>query len=506
MAAPLNSDRPQSRVVAVIVPAVLIAILLTGIAKTTFVDPDVFHGMSLIRESLRVGHLLTVDAFAYTETVEPSYHHEWGMGALLYGVAMSGGAGGVLVLKYALVVAIIIVVSRCGVRCGASLPVMCALAPLSIFMSWIGFSTIRAQVFTLLFIGVLLIFLNADRLGRRRWVLPWLAIYSLWVNLHGGFVVGIIIFGAHIAEQLARRRPAGHLVAVLVAMLALVSLNPYGLGYYPHMLEAVRLDRSLITEWAPVWRASPPLIVIFMMSVVVLMYAVFRGGVRSCCGLLILLITMYAAVKHQRHLSIYSVVWLCVVPGYVQQTRLGAMIASGWARQGKGAIVAWACCLCGVVVLLVGSRPWTLPVPANKGEQRILEMPLYPSGAVDYLQQCEFAGNIMTPFTIGAYVSWQLHPGVYVSMDSRFEAAYPPGALERNIAIYQVHDGWRGMLKEDPTDVVLAPVSGALFSAMEHTEEWTLVYRDDAYGIFADVGLVLPVVDRRGEVIHSSFP
>src|SRR5215467_9869298 len=41
------------------------------------VDVDIWHEMALIRESLRAGHLLTRDIFAYTPTVYPSIHHEW---------------------------------------------------------------------------------------------------------------------------------------------------------------------------------------------------------------------------------------------------------------------------------------------------------------------------------------------------------------------------------------------------------------------------------------------
>lgn len=506
MTFPTRVERRQAQALAIMVPSVLIALLLTIIAKMTFVDPDMFHGMSLIRESLRVGHLVTVDTFAYTPTVEPLYHHEWGTGAVLYAVTTFGGAGGILMLKYALVGALIMVVSRCAVQSGASLPVVCALAPPSIFMSWIGFSTIRAQMFTLLFTAMLLMFLNSDRAGRRSWVLPWLVISWLWVNLHGGFVVGIILVAAHLCEQLVRRKQVGHLVAILIAMCVLIAVNPYGPKYYLHVLNAVRLDRSLITEWAPLWKAPPSMIMIFVMSVIIVTYAFVLRGVRACTGVLIVLVTMYAAVKHQRHIAIYNIVWLCCVPGYVEQTRLGTLISSAWRRQGKGMIAVWSCCLCAVVVLFVGSRPWVLAVPANDGDQRIDQMPLYPSGAVDYLGESRFKGNVMTPFTIGAYVSWKLYPDVKVSMDSRYEAAYPAGALEKNITIYQAHDGWKDLLKEHPTDAVLAPVSGPLFLAMNGTDEWVLVYRDDMYGIFARTGLELPVIDRRGEFIQSSFP
>ena len=97
-------------------------------------------------------------------------------------------------------------------RHGASLAILCPLAPIAIFMSWIGMTTIRAQVYTLLFIVCLFYFFDADRRGKRWWILPWLSVYLLWLNLHGGFVVGIVLYSLHFLEQLTRRQPVRHLV------------------------------------------------------------------------------------------------------------------------------------------------------------------------------------------------------------------------------------------------------------------------------------------------------
>ena len=69
------------RVTTITALAAMAAAFLAGIAHLTFLDPDMLHGMALIRESLRIGHLPLADGFAYTPTVYPVVHHEWAAGA-----------------------------------------------------------------------------------------------------------------------------------------------------------------------------------------------------------------------------------------------------------------------------------------------------------------------------------------------------------------------------------------------------------------------------------------
>lgn len=58
------------------------------------VDPDLWHQMALIRESIRLGYIPLKDQFSYTPTVFPSVQHEWGAGAIAYFLATRFGAPG----------------------------------------------------------------------------------------------------------------------------------------------------------------------------------------------------------------------------------------------------------------------------------------------------------------------------------------------------------------------------------------------------------------------------
>ena len=351
----------------------------------------------------------------------------------------------------------------------------------------------------------LLYALDRDREGRRWWIGPWLVLYLLWVNLHGGFLVGAALYGAHCAEQLVRRQPVRHLILVALVMVALIAVNPYGTAYYSYLWKALGTDRSLITEWAPLWTASPPTILVYVISLAVVAYAVRRSGVSRLPGLNIVVLAACAALRHQRHLSLYAVAWLCYVPAFVEHTRLGETLVALWARQRWAMATLWTLVGLAVTTALVLRQPWHLPVPANKGERRVLT-PLYPVGAVAYLEQLGFRGNLMTPFTIGAFVTWNLYPAVKISLDGRYEAAYPPDALPEDIAFYGAERGWQDTLAKYPTDAVLIPTNRLVCQAMHQAEGWSRVYRDDVYEIYARSGHALPSVDRRGETFRGTFP
>jgi hypothetical protein len=138
----------------------------------------------------------------------------------------------------------------------------------------------------------------------------------------------------------------------------------------------------------------------------------------------------------------------------------------------------------------------------------------YPVGAVDYLAAHDFAGNLAVHFNHGAFVSWKLWPRVKVSMDSRYEVAYPPGAFEDNLALYAGQGDSPQILARYSADAVLVPEWSPLNELLpEHCsagdgECWRRVYRDDAFSLYIRTPLStsLPYTDRTGERIMGCLP
>jgi hypothetical protein len=116
-------------------------LLLSGAA--TFVDPDIWHSMALAREALALGYLPLDDRFAYTPTVFPVVHHEWGSGMLLYFLATHGGIVALQAARAALIATLAWNTVRVARMRGADAPALAILAPPAIVMVWIALTAIR---------------------------------------------------------------------------------------------------------------------------------------------------------------------------------------------------------------------------------------------------------------------------------------------------------------------------------------------------------------------------
>ncbi len=497
------------------------------LSRSTVVDPDLFHELSLAREIVTTGSIPRRDAFAYTPTVDPVVHHEWGTGLVLYGTAVSSGWGGsgLLALKYLVGLGLGAGAVACARARGASAATISFLAPIALGLGWIGFGTVRAQLFTLLFAVLWLWLLTFDLRGRRWWVLVAPLLFLVWLNMHAGFVVGLGLLGLHAAEVLTRElgthrnwgragRRVAHLLAAGAIMLAILPVNPYGWDYLHYLWHALRMPRTLIGEWGSLWQQDSvgwPLL--FAISLAAVGCSLFRRGRGVGFGLSIVCVTAWLAMRHIRHLSLYAAIWLCLVPAWVDGTALGDAMNRVWRKLAGWLAAVWLVCGLLGVVHACQQEFWRVRMPTSCAAARE-GVPVYPAGVTAYLSEHAFQGNLMVPFEAGGFVSWELYPAVKVSIDSRYEVAYPPGAVEESVAFYQAQPGWQETLDRYPTDAVLVPRWSRLADVLEQSREatlqdkWQRVYRDGAYLLFVRRGHTagLPRVDRNGAPIVASFP
>jgi hypothetical protein len=296
----------------------LLGVALAAISDLTIVDLDLYHEMSPFREMLSLGRMPLVDSFAYTPTVEPVVHHEWGTGAVLYLLTVSSGFGapGLMVLKYILSFGVCLGCLVNARRRGASMAVFAFLSLFALALGMVAFSTIRAQLFTLVFLVILLFILDGDRRGRTWYVYAVVPLIVVWTNMHGGVVTGVGLLGIYgldrfvgawrdrgsIGEALGRTR---HLVYVGLGSLLLLNVTPYGWDYLPYLWRAIRMDRPLIPEWLPIWQEGHrATCCLFVGTLMLAGYGTWRRGLRPFFEPLALLISAWLAAWHLRHISI----------------------------------------------------------------------------------------------------------------------------------------------------------------------------------------------------------
>lgn len=506
------------------------AVLLSGtfflflglISRLSIVDLDLFHEMALFREALRLGELPDHDLYSYIPTVFPVVHHEWGVGAILYFVTVSLGLGasGLMGLKFFLTFFILINCYRFALQRGCEKLTFIYCAFFAVMLGWIGFTTIRAQLFTLFLLLILLFIIERDRKNE-----PWIfwslvPLFILWINLHGGFVVGMGLTAFYILERYffnwtrekhfirALHGVKKQLLVFACCCLGLL-LNPYGIDYFPYLWEALTLDRTdLIMEWRPVWEVSGFYTIIYCAAVLLILHSIWYKSWKETAGLPMVLLAALAGLQHFRHLSLFALLFLCYVPGYLKNTPAGDGIQKLFNKNTNALALLYV-----FIAIFFGGysfykKIWQLKVPTDIASHE-KGIRVYPVGAVHYLEGQNFRGNLMTPYNMGAYVSWKMYPEVKVGMDSRFEVAYPYEEVLANNQFYKGEPSWYEISLRYDTDALLVP-NWAMVK--QHLDDdpgiWRLVYKDGAYTIYMVEGIAAayPVVDLGGDTVAGSFP
>lgn len=469
---------------------------LVALLAYNFVDVDLWHEIALIRESVSAGHLLRLDPYAYTPTIRPWIDHEWGAGGIAYFVIRWLGSRALLILKFSLALGAGYFCVRCARLAGADFRMLGMCALLAIGLSQFGLSTVlRAQAYTFFFTALLLLALQIDSHGSRKWIMPWLAVFLIWLNVHGGFVVGIGLLGLHSAEAILRGKAFRHLVVVLIAMCLEVFANPYGTAYVSYLARALTMTRLYSAEWRPVWGLGPYWTVSFGVAAMIFLFALTANGMRSMPGVLPLTATLIEAALHRKLLPVFAIAWLCYVPASLQRTAVGTWFVQFARRRRRFWFAAWVAFACLSASAAIRQKFWELSVPQA----------IYPVGAVEYLAEQKFRGNVFVPFRLGSYVSWKLFPDCKVSLDSRYEEVYPDRVVQDVFNFYGAQADWRSALTKYSTDLVLVPKDAPVEQKIGELN-WTLVYVDQQFELYARPGTVLPVVDRSSFLFAGRLP
>jgi len=331
---------------------------------------------------------------------------------------------------------------------------------------------------------------------------------ALWINLHGGWIVGAIALALHAAEGLVHRRRIGHLLVGLAAVPVLMALTPYGSDYFAGWWRSVTFPRPTIAEWAPLRHSSYlPGLAAFGFAVLLAVYAVARRGLRSCPGLPFLLATAVAAWQHERHVALFAMAWFCAVPGWLAATPLGALLDGAVTRQRTAAVVTVASLAAGLglVAVALPRHPFTLRVPAQGSDLGVSPV-VYPAGAVDYLGAAGFRGKLVTSFVNGGYVMWKLHPAARISFDGRYEVAYAAEVMDEDRTIHGARPGWQELLARYTPDAMLVRRDENLARVLPGPTGLGRVYRDDAYEVWARPDRRLAPRDLTGRPIPVTFP
>ncbi len=470
----------------------VVSVLLNQLAYTG-ADPDLWGYLAFGRLFWQSGQFPYQDVFSFVPTLNPWVYHEWLTGVLFYPLYLKLGGFGLQALKYVLALGTMALLFLTARLRGAE----AVSAWLGIwfvqFLFIYGYSPVRAQIFTYFFFALSLYVLEKARLpGNRRWLALLIFLPIPWCNLHGGFLAGLGLIALYgLGEALARRAYLSYLLTLLLAGLATL-INPYGLNYWSYIFHAITMPRPQIHEWASLWTVFHT-----GQQKIYLLYIGLTMAFAICLGIrtkgqeitpwLVLAVTGFLGVKHQRHLVFFLLAAGAYLPVFLntffEKWSPPPWVASWRARVGLAWPTAFLTALSlATVCWCLNKSPWTLEVPSRPGDMK--QVVYYPTGALAFLQAHQLSGRLLTEFDWGEYLLWNLFPQCRVALDGRFETVYPPEVCQKYWDFKYGEQNWRRMIDDYQPDLILIYTQSKAYPLLSREPGWQEVYADAHTALF----------------------
>jgi hypothetical protein len=453
------------------------------------VDADLWGHVKYGEALLRTHVLPSVDPYSYTAGTHPWINHEIVAEAVLAWVARFGG-GAIVAWKTVLGLATLAIVAHLGSRGTRGRGSWLFVGVPAVVVMALGWAP-RPQVLGYFFFAILLMLLETRSLPRIGLALP---LFSIWANVHGGFLFGLAIFGLAIAVRLVARvrtggpgwvREAGLTAALGVGAFVAPMANPYGFGLYRGIVEELGIPRLQIREWGPLsWTVLEfPSMNILVLGVVGVLIGRWRlVSIERRVLLIAMLIQAQLHLRHTVFLAIAAVAWL---PGDLEALmplrwrRLLSDAVGGWRRWGLRAVAA---AIAGVALLLLVARLEGIRVHRRA----------YPVDAFGFISSRGLEGRMVVPFNWGQYVLFAFHPRILVSFDGRYGTVYPAAILDMNFDLWfppdpELRSRPSRQIAYDPArilevgrpDLVLVDRRNKQGEAVLASRgDWTLLYQD----------------------------
>ncbi len=443
-----------------------------------------------------------VDSFSSSIASKPWFAWEWLYDVVVGKLEAAFGLNGVVWFTAVTIAAVLAWLFRWLIARGANFFAaffLVLLATAASMIHWLARPHVVSWLFTLGWFWILDSAERDEANRRRLWLLP--LVMLVWANVHGGFLIGLVLLGIFFVSAIppafagphsrldgvlrgvAARRRARELVSVGVLSFLASLINPYGWELYRHIYSYLsnRFLMNHIDEFqSPNFHgvAQKCFLALLLIAVAV----VWRRGrdLRLSEGLTILF-AMYAGLYATRNIPVAAILLVMVIGPHLPMPRFVGefsrrMTAVELGLRGHG----WALAALIVTLLIavnggrVGSAVW---MDAHFDAKRM------PVAAVDFVASHGLQGPALSPDYWGGYLIYRLYPGTKVVVDDRHDF-YGEEFFRSYLKMVHGERAWDGFLKEHPARNLVLPSDAVLTNLLAGDTRWKEVYRDEAAVVF----------------------
>ena len=458
---------------------------------------------------LEHGRFPSTDFFSFTKPGQPWYAWEWLWEISFAWLHRYTGMLGVILVCITVICLTSLLLFRIVRQQVANDLIAFAVTLAAMFGMSLHFLA-RPHLFSMLFAVILLGMLERGRRAGRD--VPWAAIplIWLWVNVHPGFVAGMIMLVAYTAGQLVfaltstqpddRRllfKRFQRYCLLSAACVAVSLINPYGYHLFVHIFRFLsepytlqNVNEYMVVDFRlPAGRAFEVMLILGAPAVLA------QAGKRNFAPLFLYIAWAHLGLTSQRNIPFFMIAMAAPVALWLEQMLAGLAQPPlpEWIRKPAAAfersaaefsandrIPRFYVISVAVLVLLwlVMRAPGTPP-----SFQPGYDPAAYPDGALASLSQIDSSARLFTTEVWGGYLIYRLYPQVRVFWDGRtdfYGTEYNQAALDTVMG----RPGWDKTLADRHITNALVPVNVPLAAILSESRNWRTIYRDKTAVLF----------------------
>ncbi|MGO9085421.1 MAG: hypothetical protein ACLQBK_09360 [Candidatus Sulfotelmatobacter sp.] len=487
--------------------AVLGALVFTPLSVRLLGDAGIGWHIRAGQQILATHMIPRVDSFSSTTGGKPWFAWEWLYDLLVGQLEASLGLNGVVWFTAIVIAAVFAWTFRLLILRGTNVLVALVLVLLAMSASMIHFLArphVVSWLFTLAWFWILESserewFYGGDRQhGGWLWALPLLML--VWVNMHGGFLLGFVLLGIFWAgamwnwfrtkenriEELLPRIAAGKRARALagVGLLSLAAslVNPFGWRLHEHIYSYLsnRFLMDHIDEFrSPDFHGVAQRCFLILLLITPAALAA-RGRELRMSEVMTVLFAVYAGLYASRNIPV-SAVLLVMVMGPLLSPVLSP------ARLGRGFFQRMSAVESGlrghvwpilIVVLTFWIAGTGVKLASRFGMNAHFDATRMPVEAVNYLERHELKGPVLSPDYWGGYLIYRLYPATRVVVDDRHDL-YGEQFFKSYLKMIRGQPEFGEFLAGRNIGCILLPREAPLATVLLESRRWNVIYRDD---------------------------
>ena len=434
------------------------------------------------------------DIFSFLTPALPWTAHEWLSEVVMALVHRVSGLSGVVFFFAGIIAAVYYLLFKIIRSYKGNMFVAISIILLVILSSQIHWLA-RPHIFSLLIIIIWYHLLDLYEYSDRNYLYFMLPLMLLWVNLHGGFIIGMVLNGIYltgnIAKLVAATGDAKKSYMKKIRVLALITIgcflttliNPYGyhILLFPFRLTSNKYIMDNIIEFfSP--NFHDPLVFKYLLVLMITVFAISRKRLNIIELMLTVLFT-YMALYSLRYIPLFAIIVAIILVKQAEyiinqsDTRFMSFMKKRAERissvdlSAKGHL--WP--VAGILVVLVSLT--------NGNVVHRFDDKTMPVAAVDFMRQEHFKGNMFNNDEFGDYIIYKAWPEYKVFFDGRSDM-YGAERIKEYYKITRIEPGWEDVLKKYDINWIIYNDKSTLSQFLLQRDDWRLIYADKVANIF----------------------